>query len=650
MAPGEIVWRVRQTLQARLERRGIGLGRYSVPDGPCGQAWIWPLPTSFDVDLYRHAADRILAGRFSVFALRDLELGFPPHWNRDPKTGITAPQAFGKTLDYRNEKTVGDIKYLWEINRHYELVTLAQAFHLSGQIQYADACRSLLESWLLQSPYPQGQNWSSALENAIRLLNWAVTWHLLGGDASPLFVGEVGQNFRRRWLDSVYQHGYFIAGHLSLHSSANNHLFGEYMGLFIGAVTWPLWRDSSDWQQLARQGLEQQALLQNATDGVNREQAVWYQHEVADMMLQCGLFGRANGVEFSSGYWGRLEAMLEFIRSLMDSSGNVPMIGDSDDALMLRLSARPAFDAYRSLLASGAVLFGRADFKHKAGSFDDKSHWLLGDSAAREFDAIPAAPTPPRRVFAEGGYYLLGCNFDTTSEIRVVADAGPLGYLSIAAHGHADALALTLSVAGQPLLIDPGTYAYHTQPRWRDYFRGTAAHNTVRVDGLDQSEPGGNFMWLRKAHAQCEHWVSDDEEDVLVASHDGYLRLPDPVRHRRKIVLLKGERLLRVEDSFECKDTHQIEFNWHFSVACQVWLRGRTVTVASGGVEVVMTMPDCDYIPQLVCGQEAPPLGWTSPRLDEKRPSPSITWRAVLHRNVTYVTCFQIFTPSAADA
>ncbi|MFD2270385.1 heparinase II/III family protein [Undibacterium arcticum] len=128
-----------------------------------------------------------------------------------------------------------------------------------------------------------------------------------------------------------------MAGHFFLfHSSANNHLLGEYMGLFIGATTWPCWDASSRWRRLAQRGLEREALKQNAPDGVNREQGIWYHHEVADMMLLCGLFGRANGMEFSEAYWERLETMLEFVLSVMDVAGNVPMIGDSDDALMVR--------------------------------------------------------------------------------------------------------------------------------------------------------------------------------------------------------------------------------------------------------------------------------------------------------------------------
>src|SRR5690606_32758000 len=159
----------------------------------------------------------------------------------------------------------------------------------------------------------------------------------------------------------------------------------------------------------------------------------------------------------------------------------------ADDALMLRLSHEPGWDPYRSLLATCALLFDRADFKHKAGRLDDKTRWLFGPAAQARWDALPARPAPPRLTFPAGGHYLLGSDFDTAREVRIAIDCAPLGYLSIAAHGHADALAFTLSVAGHELLIDPGTYAYHTQKTWRDYFRGTLAHNTVRIDGEDQS-------------------------------------------------------------------------------------------------------------------------------------------------------------------
>ena len=652
MGVGEIVWRCRRALQAWLEQARHGLLRCSTNQAvhqPCGKAWIDDLPVQFAPAPYLRRATRTAAGRFDIFAMQDVFLGFPPPWNRDPKTGASAPLDFGKRLDYRDAALVGDIKYLWEPNRHYELVGLAQAYHLTKAQTWLRACRGLLESWFDGCPYPYGQAWSSALENAVRLVNWALAWHLLGGATSALFNGDAGLRLRQRWLVSVQQHSHFIASHLSLYSSANNHLMGEYMGLFISALTWPCWQESAAWCATGRCGLERQALLQNGADGVNREQAIWYHHEVADMLLLCALFGRVNMQPLSDTSLKRLERMLEFIDALMDVSGNVPMIGDADDAA-LRLSCETHGNPYRALLASGAVLFARADFAAKAGSFDDKSRWLLGDAAAMTFAALlqPAVQpavrpdaslcSAPRRTFTDGGYYLLGCDFDTATEIRLVADAGPLGYLGIAAHGHADALALTLSVAGLPMLIDPGTYAYHSQPEWRNYFRGTAAHNTVRVDGQDQSVIGGNFMWLQKANAFCETWHSTPQQDCLVAHHDGYLRLRDPVLHRRRIVFQKTQRRILVTDTLECRSAHAVELSWHFSELCDVRLCSDGAIATQGKVQLHIGMTHADARPDLAFGQTSPPLGWISHRFDEKCASPTLVWRERIVGTQTFTT------------
>lgn len=631
----EIGYRVRQALKAKLEARGFGRTRASAPaetgDGAC---WLATLPSDFDPAVYLSAADDILAGRWNVFSLHGARLGFPPRWNRDPKTGCEAPLIFGKTLNYRDESLVGDIKYLWEPNRHLELVTLAQAWHLSREAKYAEACRTLLDSWFEQCPYPLGPNWTSSLEHAVRLVNWAVAWHLLGGPDGPLFRDSAGQAFLRRWQDSIYRHLHFIAGHFSRYSSANNHLFGEYMGLFVGCVTWPLWRECGRWREMAQRGLEVEALKQNAADGVNWEQAIWYQHEVADMMLLCGLLGRANDCEFYAGCWQRLEAMLEFIAALMDVSGRVPMIGDADDAVMVRFARDPDFNAYRSLLATGAVLFERADFARKAMRFDDKSRWLLGDAAHSAFEALLARPAgsgigempASRRDFPEGGYYILGDKLDTPEETRLIADAGPLGYLSIAAHGHADALSFTLSAAGREVLIDPGTYAYHTQKQWRDYFRGTAAHNTLRIDGLDQSEIGGNFMWLHKARARCIECARSGERERFVGEHDGYARLDDAVVHRREIEFDKAARRIEIVDVLECSGRHTVELFWHFAEACAVRAEGGAVHAENGPVAVVLRMVEGDFALSLLRGSEAPIAGWISRRFDEKQPITTAVW------------------------
>jgi hypothetical protein len=619
MSPAEVGFRVGRKVQSAAERSGIGLARVPVPtDGRQGKPWVSELPLNFEVARYVAAADRVLAGRYDVFALRDVDLGFPPPWNTDPKTRIAAPVRFGKDLDYRNSAVVGDIKYLWEINRHLELVTLAQAWHLTHDERYAHGCRQLLGSWFEQCPYPLGVNWCVSLEHAVRLVNWAFAWFLLGAEQSILFAGASGQQFRARWLSCIYQHCHFIAHHWSRHSSANNHLLGEATGLLVGSLTWPAWAESGHWAERARRELMQAAHEQTFEDGVNKEQAIWYHHAVADMVLIGGLLARANGIELGEAYWRRLEAMLDFIASVMDVGGNVPAIGDADEGVLVRFvpadvagggvgkpagSAPADTEVFRSLLATGAVLFNRADLRRKAMAFDDKTRWLLGDAAESRFLALDScnATMPVRQRFESGGYFILGESFETEDEVRIVADAGPLGYLSIAAHGHADALAFTLSVSGRPMLVDPGTFAYHTQRRWRRYFKGTRAHNTVTVDGEDQSVFGGNFLWLRHAQSRVEAFERVHGADLLVASHDGYCRLSDPVRHRRTWRYEPAH--LSITDELLCRGSHLIEIHWHFAPECTISLSDRSIHAVRDHVGLELHCPE-GLTPSLVTGRD----------------------------------------------
>src|SRR6266705_1861293 len=504
MTPMEVSHRLLRALSMHAERAGLlGSGVVPTPDlAPAPRPWVHAT-ANVDAARYLAAADRIAAGKLDLFALRDVELDSPPRWNRDPKTGVEAPLGFSKLLDYRNPRLVGDIKYLWELNRHLHLVTLAQACAISRDARYFNVIRQHLESWFTSCRYGKGPNWLSSLEVAIRLINWSITWQLLGAARSPLFEDAESKRFRQRWLESVHKHTQFVHGRFSLYSSANNHLIGEAAGLFIAALAWPYWPRARAWLAQAKAVLERETLLQNGPDGVNREQAVSYQQFELDLLVLALLAGKANGQKFSAAFESRIEAMMEYLASIMDAGGNVCMFGDSDDSLVVKLAQGGEYCRYRSSLAVGAILFLRGDFKGKAGGLDDKTRWLFGEDADAVFQGLDdkGAQLPVRRAFAEGGYYILGCDFESENEIRLVADAGPLGYQTIAAHGHADALAFTLCVSGKEFLIDPVTYAYRTQGPWRQYFRGTDAHNTVRVDGVDQSQSGGNFMWLRKARA-----------------------------------------------------------------------------------------------------------------------------------------------------
>src|SRR5688572_18325325 len=164
MTPVEIGHRAWRALGMRVERwMPPAVGAVPVPDiARVSRPWLCP-PFKWrpgagekraeEAACLAAAAD-IASGRFDVFALKGVALGSPPAWNRDPRTGREAPLTYGKLLDYRDPRLVGDIKYLWEPNRHLHLVTLAQACALTRDTRCFQVLREHLESWFDACPYP----------------------------------------------------------------------------------------------------------------------------------------------------------------------------------------------------------------------------------------------------------------------------------------------------------------------------------------------------------------------------------------------------------------------------------------------------------------------------------------------------------------
>lgn len=649
MTPLEIASRVRDGAALGLQKGGWLLA--SEPPAPSladpGKPWLRAPDAAAEAGCLE-AAERLLAGDWQVFGTPVRARPGEYDWNRDPLTGTVAPLEFGAGLDLHSRDVVGDIKYLWEPNRHLELVALAQAYALRGERRHLEAIRAIVDSWITACPYPRGPNWSSGLENAIRLINWAVTWQLVGGSGSPLFAGEEGGAFRGRWLRSVYQHLHFVRGHYSRFSSANNHLMGEAAGVFIGGSTWPLWPEALRWRDAAYGIVLQQAEAQIAPDGVSREQTFSYQRFVLEFLLLCRMAAVGAGKGAPAGIDGRLRASLRFLGAVMDASGRQPMVGDGDDGCVVRFGHGPSFSPLRSVLVACGRTLGVAPQLRASDVDQQAARWLHGGAASEPATAPDAAGAQGGLAFPDGGYYLLGDAGPRADAVRMLVDAGPLGYLSIAAHGHADALAVTLSVHGRDVLVDPGTFVYHGAPEWRRHFRGTRAHNTITVDGRDQSEWAGSFMWLRHARAHCLRFEASPGRDEFSGEHDGYRRLDDPVTHRRDVV--RDGRCFTVTDRLECAGAHEVEQWWHFSEDCRVVREGSTLVVENAGVTVRFALDAGLRDVVLHRGSESPRAGWVSRAYGSRVPATSVCCRARIDGPRSFVTRIECPEPSTVQA
>jgi hypothetical protein len=612
MSVAEVGYRIQQAAAKGVAKR---VRARAAPPLPCARTFpVQGAPAMAPAERERVLADAdsICAGHVVLFADKRFDVGMPPVWNRDPETGVVGPSIYAGDINVNDRDQVGDIKHVWELNRHLHLVRLAQAWSMTRDPAWLHALHHQLRSWLDQCPPLTGPNWTSPLELGIRLINWGLAWQLIGGESSGLFAGEDGQRLRADWLDAIHAHCGTIARHLSRHSSANNHLIGELAGLYVAASIWPCWKASGAWLEQARRELEHEAQTQFSRDGVNREQAFAYHVFSSEFLFVAGLVGQACGHPFSRAYWTSLQRALRFLRSVRDIGGNVPMVGDADDGIVFRLDA-PGGDRAGQLLALGDAVLRRIQPQHLG------VRWLLHALPGKRPEADPHE-SDTGWAFPDGGYLLFGAHFGEPDEIKGMVDCGPLGYLGIAAHAHADALALTLSVGGEECLVDPGTYSYWQEHKWRDYFRGTSAHNTVRIDGLDQSVSGGRFMWLKKARAAIERMPQSPHEFDFRGSHDGYGRLADPVRHMRNVRFDAASSTLTVRDEIAAKRPHQVELFWHFAPGLSVRLDSSGLHVRGKRFALQMHVHGADLKLELVRANENPPLGWYSRSYESKQP------------------------------
>jgi len=204
-------------------------------------------------------------------------------------------------------------------------------------------------------------------------------------------------------------------------------------------------------------------------------------------------------------------------------------------------------------------------------------------------------------------------------------DHGPLGYLSIAAHGHADAGAISLAIDGRPVLVDPGTYLYSSGGKWRDWFRSTPAHNTLNLRGESQSLMAGPFNWSLKAKAQIVESRPDPDWAIRM-QHDGYKTrygvLHERQAERRGDAIVVIDRLIGMD--------HESEIVFQLAPGLDGACDGAIVTVRDGANALLsIQMPDENVVATSGVGDD-PASGWVSPRFGVKLAATRIVWRGIV--------------------
>jgi Heparinase II/III-like protein/Heparinase II/III N-terminus len=581
-----------------------------------------------------NAADRISEGTFSMLGLRELNLGKSIDWHLEPTSGKRTPLIHWSQLNYLDANIAGDKKITWEFNRHQYFVTLGRAYWLTADERYAEVFVSHITSWMDQNPPKLGINWASSLEVAFRSISWL--WALQFFKESPsLSAAELARISKFLYLNASHLETY-----LSTYFSPNTHLTGEALGLFYIGLLLPEFKDAARWRELGLEILSSQLDRHVKTDGVYFEQSSYYHRYTTDFYIHLAVLLSVNGMTLPPELEPKLELLLDHLMHITRPDGTSPLFGDDDGGRLVMLDNQPAND-FRSVLATGAVLFKRRDYKFVAGAAAQETLWLLGAAGLRNFDKLEEQqPAKASVQFPDGGYYVMRDGWSPDANY-LLFDCGPHG-MANCGHAHADALAIELAAHGRTLLVDPGTFTYTGGKELRDWFRSSVAHNTLTVDRESSSISADTFSW--KTATRCERvaWTNHARFTYVAGSHRGYEHLGKPGTHTRGILFLKRDYWV-MQDRIELSGEHQLDLWFHFDSGTSPALRGDGLKqwVQESGLQI-MSFGDG--------GSWTKEEGWVSHCYGERAPAPVCVFSARVQGSFEITTFLLPALPGGGEA
>lgn len=488
-------------------------------------------------------ADRILAGRYDVLGYRDLAPGEPPDWHRDPVHGRGAPRAFWDAVPYL-DPGCGDHKITWELNRHQHFLALGRAHALTGDRRYYAVFVRHLSDWIAHNPPLLGTNWASMLELAFRSLSWIWGLHFFADAASD----DDAQPWVVDLLLALDRQLHHVEQNLSRYFSPNTHLTGEALALYVAGRALPELDAAEHRATVGGDVLIEEGVRQVLPDGGHAELSTHYHRYSTDFYLLALQIARLTNDGRAADFEEAARRQARYLRVIADDRGQLPLIGDDDGGQLFPICRRPPADV-RDTLATAAVLL--SDPGLAAGPVPEEALWRCGSGTPVD-PGFVAAPVGSM-LLADSGYAVSR----TPRGDHLVFDVGRHGYLN-GGHAHADALGVVLTVAGRPLLVDPGTATYTMDPVLRDRFRSAAMHNTVLVNGRSPSAPDGPFRWRSRTDARCTRWQVSPEGDEFEAEHRGFA----PLVHTRRVTAMHGRGWI-IEDRLLGSGHVQAAALWH---------------------------------------------------------------------------------------
>lgn len=582
--------------------------------------------------------DKIKAGVLKYFEHQELSIGFPPKWNLNPLNRREAP-ADSHWTDIPDFSDIGDIKLIWEPSRFGVAYKLVRAYWSTGDETYPYLFWELVNSWREANPPQLGPNWKCGQEAAFRIMAWVFAFY--GFANSPHSTPERMASLAAM----IAAHAQRIERNIAYaRSQKNNHAISEGVGLWTVGVLFPEFKAAKKWRKLGRRVIEEEAQRQIYDDGSYIQHSMNYHRLMLQDYLWAVRLGQINGYTFPPELLDRLRLATKFIYQMMDlKTGRVPNYGSNDGALILPLNGCDYLD-YRPVVQAMSYLLDQKR-RFETGSWDEDLIWLFGVEALNASSKKPAlepfasleGKLCERSTNAHvGGYYTL-----RASQRGEIAFRPTWGMIRCHSYRdrpcHADMLHFDLWYKGVNLLRDTGTFQYYCEPPWEHYFKSTAAHNTVEVDGKDQMEKGSRFLWYNWTKSKLRYCkqLPQLDGDYWEGEHYGYrygkeavkvntyLRSKDVI-HRRAVIRL-GDRWIIIDDILGTGE-HNATLRWHLADVGWETVEPGTFSARDFAAQLsIRVFPQIDMSVEFLYGQEFPePEGWESLYYGDRQPIPVV--------------------------
>lgn len=550
----EVTWRIQQKLLQKKEYNTLYSLHCPVTDIPLTK------------DLKEICADskripfNAENGQFSFFESLDIFGVFDyqyykKKWNAGFQTENVWPEdMFSPSISISQREDIGDIRTNWELNRHYQFACLAKNYYVTGEKKYFSELAELFDDWNKHNLFLHGVEWASAMEVGIRVISWIYTYVFIS-HAIEKYKYE-GKGFTEKICHGILVMTEYIIKHRARFSSANNHLIVEMFAVGMSGILF----EKKEWIQLSTDILTKELPGQNYEDGVNKEMSLHYQSFIMEAYGILWLSLIHNRYVVPEPWKRYLSPMSRYMADCCGDFGETVVFGDNDEGKLLDLQGRKE-DHYRYVLQLMGMLL---DKRYTAVNLTENICWITTKSQQENYYKKQLYIPDLVSHYKKGGYTILRSR---DHKVLIGMDHAELGFGSIAAHGHADALSIQVYYEGKPALTDAGTYNYHVPKKIRNEIRSAKAHNTVYVEDKEQAEQLGPFLWGKRfliSNTEMKEKGTNVELSAEIVYGD--------IRHKR-LVEFDYDRKLSVTDIVEGAGGR----------CTQVWNTDKNISVNSGG-------------------------------------------------------------------